>query len=123
MPVRKLVSVVDDDVSVRESLPVLLKSFGLDANAFASAEAFLESDSLQRAECLILDVAMPGMSGPDLQKELARRNHRIPIIFITGNSREGVRPQVMRRGAIAYLTKPFGKTAILSAVNKALSSE
>ena len=122
MPVRKLVSVVDDDVSVRESLPVLLKSFGLDADAFASAEAFLGSDSLQRAECLILDVAMPGMSGPDLQQELARRNHQIPIIFITGHSREGVRPQVMQRGAIAYLIKPFGKATILNALNQALGN-
>jgi FixJ family two-component response regulator len=120
---RKLVSVVDDDVSVRESLPVLLKSFGLEADAFASAEAFLGSESLQRAECLILDVAMPGMSGPELQEELARRKHSIPIIFITANAREGVRPQVMQRGAVAYLVKPFGKTAILSAVNQALGSE
>jgi FixJ family two-component response regulator len=117
---RKLVSVVDDDVSVRESLPVLLKSFGLETETFDSAEAFLMSDSLTRTECLILDVAMPGMSGPELQQELARRRHRIPIVFMTANSREGVRPLVMRRGAVAYLIKPFGKAAILSAVNQAL---
>ena len=120
---RKLVSVVDDDVSVRESLPVLLKSFGLEAEPFPSAEAFLKSESLQRTGCLVLDVVMPGMSGPELQQELARRQCDIPIVFITANSNEGVRPEVMRRGAIAYLIKPYSQTAILSAVNKALGSE
>jgi FixJ family two-component response regulator len=120
--VRKLISVVDDDVSVRESLPVLLKTFGFEAAAFDSAEAFLKSETLQRTECLILDVKMPEMSGPELQEELARRKLNIPIVFITAHSREGVGPQVMRRGAVAFLIKPFAKTAILRAVNQALGN-
>lgn len=117
----KLVSVVDDDESVRESLPDLLRSFGLEAQPFASAEEFLASESLQRTGCLVLDVAMPGMSGLDLQQELARQEHNIPIVFITARSVEGVRPQVLKRGAVACLFKPFSEAAILEAVNTALS--
>lgn len=120
MSKRKLVSVVDDDESVRESLPDLLRSFGLDAQPFASAEAFLTSDSLQSTGCLVLDVAMPGMTGLELQLELARRLHDIPIVFITAHSVERVRPVVLRRGAVACLFKPFNEVAILEAVNTAL---
>ena len=116
----KLVSLVDDDESVRESLPDLLRSYGLEVDAFSSAEAFLESDSLARTECLILDVAMPGMSGPDLQQELVRRKHEIPIIFITAHSDERIRPKVLRRGAVACLFKPFSEAALLDALNAAL---
>jgi FixJ family two-component response regulator len=119
--IRRLVSVVDDDESVRESLPDLLRSFGLEVQAFASAEMFLASDALERTGCLVLDVAMPGMSGPQLQQELARLKHEIPIVFITANSEERVRPMVTRRGAVAYLVKPFSETAILEAVTMALS--
>ena len=117
---RELVSVVDDDESVRESLPELVRSFGLEVQAFASAEAFLASDSLHRTGCLILDVSMPGMSGLDLQQELARRRHDIPTVFITAHSVETVRPRVLRRGAVDCLFKPFSETAILAAVNAAL---
>jgi FixJ family two-component response regulator len=117
---RKLVSVVDDDESVRESLPELLRSFGLEAHAYPSAEAFLASESLQPTGCLILDVSMPGMSGLDLQLELARRRHDIPIVFITAHSVETVRPRVLRRGAVDCLFKPFSETAILEAVHAAL---
>jgi len=117
---RQLVSVVDDDESVRESLPDLLRSFGLDVEPFASAEAFLASASLRRTGCLILDVAMPGMTGPELQQELNRRKHDIPIVFITAHSVERVRPHVLQRGAVACLFKPFSETAILEAVNTAL---
>jgi FixJ family two-component response regulator len=115
-----LVSVVDDDESVRESLPELLRSFGFEVRPFSSAEEFLVSDSLAQTECLILDVAMPGMTGPELQQELARRKHQIPIIFITAQMDEKVRARAMRAGAMAYLFKPFSESAILDAVNAAL---
>lgn len=115
-----LVSVVDDDESVRESLPDLLRELGFDVEAFASAEAFLASAHLGRTRCLILDVAMPGMSGPELQEELARRRHAIPIVFITGQQDESVRPRVLAAGAVACLSKPFSDTALLDAVNAAL---
>jgi len=117
---RRLVSVVDDDESVRESLPDLLRSFGFEVQAFSSAEAFLASDSVERTECLILDVAMPGMGGLELQQELAALRHDLPIVFITAHSVERVRPQVLKRGASACLFKPFSEAAILEAVNAAL---
>ena len=85
MSKRSLVSVVDDDESVRESLPDLLRQFGFAAQAFSSAEAFLASEVVSETRCLILDIAMPGMSGPDLQQELMRRRQEIPIVFITAN--------------------------------------
>lgn len=117
---RKLVSVVDDDEFVREALPDLLRSFGLEARPFCSAEEFLASDSLGRTGCLVLDVTMPGMTGPELQLELARRRQDIPIVFITANSEPSLRPRLLKRGAVAYLTKPFSETAILEAINAAL---
>jgi FixJ family two-component response regulator len=119
MALAKLISVVDDDESVRESLPDLLRSFGMEVEPFSSAEAFLESDSLAHTQCLILDVAMPGMSGPELQQELIRRKYEIPIIFITAQSDERTRPKVLRRGAVACLLKPFSQEALLEAVNAA----
>ena len=85
MAKRSLVSVVDDDESVRESLPDLLREFGFAVRAFASAEEFLASDYVDQTRCLILDIAMPGMSGPDLQRELTRRRQEIPIVFITAH--------------------------------------
>ena len=118
MPVSKLVSVVDDDESVRESLPDLLRSIGLEAQPYASAEAFLASDQIERTDCLILDVAMPGMSGPELQQELTRRGHRIPIVFITAHTERASR--VLSRGASACLFKPFSDTALIEAVSAAL---
>jgi FixJ family two-component response regulator len=118
----KLVSVVDDDESVRESLPDLLRSFGLESQPFDSAEAFLASDSVERTSCLVLDVSMPGMTGPELQQELARQRRDIPIVFITAHSIDRVRPQVLKRGAVACLFKPFSETAILEAVNAALDA-
>jgi FixJ family two-component response regulator len=120
MKTRNLVSVVDDDESVRESLPEFLKSFGLDAQGFSSAEAFLSSESLHRTGCLVLDIAMPGMTGPELQQELARRSHDIPIVFITAHSDDSYSPEALRRGAVAYLIKPFSESAIIEAVNSAL---
>ena len=117
---RPLVSVVDDDESVRESLPDLLGEFGFAARAFSSAEEFLASDCVDQTRCLILDVAMPGMSGPELQRELKLRRREIPIVFITGQREETVRPQVLEQGAIACLFKPFSDTALLEAINSAL---
>ena len=117
-----LVSVVDDDESVRESLPDLLRQLGYAAAAFSSAEAFLASDCVGRTECLILDVAMPGMSGPELQLELLRRRHRIPIVFITAHEDDTVRPALIARGAVECLFKPFSDTELLAALNAALQT-
>jgi FixJ family two-component response regulator len=117
---RPLISVVDDDESVRESLPDLLRELGFAAQAFSSAEEFLASDYLGQTRCLVLDVAMPGMSGPDLQQELTRRRQEIPIVFITAHRDEGVRPRLLERGAVECLSKPFSDTALLDALNAAL---
>jgi CheY-like chemotaxis protein len=120
-PARNLVSVVDDDVSTREALPGLLWSFGFEAAPFASAEAFLASDALDRSHCLILDVVMPGMTGPELQIELLRRHQDIPIIFITAHSDDRTIPGLLSRGAVACLYKPLSETAFLEAVNAAIA--
>ena len=97
MAKRSLVSVVDDDESVRESLPDLLREFGFAVRAFSSAEEFLASDCVGQTRCLILDIAMPGMTGPDLQRELTRRRKEIPIVFITAHGDETVRPRCSNR--------------------------
>jgi FixJ family two-component response regulator len=117
---RSLVSVVDDDESVRESLPALLRLSGFAAQAFSSAEAFLGSDAVGETSCLLLDIAMPGMSGPDLQQELARRRRKIPIVFITGLADVSIRPRLLARGAVDCLSKPFSEAALLDAVSAAL---
>jgi len=117
---RPLLSVVDDDESVRESLPDLLREFGFAARAFSSAEEFLLSDCVDQTQCLILDVAMPGMSGPDLQHELKLRQKEIPIIFITAQTDESIRPRLLDQGAVGVLLKPFNDTALLAAINVAL---
>ena len=117
---RSLVSVVDDDESVRESLPHLLRKFGFAAQAFSSAEEFLASEFVGETRCLILDVAMPGMSGPSLQVELTRRQQAIPIVFITAHGDETVRPRVLEAGAVECLFKPFSATALRAAVDTAL---
>ena len=121
MDERKLVSVVDDDESVRESLPDLLRSFGFDVEAFPSAEQFLASASLAQCECLILDIRMPGMNGPDLQLELAKRRPALPIVFITARADDRAIGEVLQRGAVACLIKPFTASAIVEAVNTALA--
>jgi FixJ family two-component response regulator len=120
MATRPLISVVDDDESVRESLPDLLKEFGFDAQTFSSAEDFLASGSIAETKCLVLDVAMPGMSGPDLQRELTRRAQSIPIVFITGQRDEAVRPRLIAQGAVDCLFKPFEAADLLQALNTAL---
>lgn len=118
-----LISVVDDDESVRESLPDFLRSFGLKVCAFASAEAFLGSNVVDSTSCLVLDVAMPGMSGPQLQQALGELKRDIPIIFISANSDANTERLVMGRGARAYLRKPFSDAEILGAITAALSSD
>jgi FixJ family two-component response regulator len=120
MPTRPLISVVDDDESVRESLPDLLKEFGFDAQAFSSAAEFLASDSVNQTSCLLLDVAMPGMTGPDLQRELTIQRRDIPIVFITAHRDETVRPRLLAQGAVECLFKPFTETDLLAALNTAL---
>jgi FixJ family two-component response regulator len=105
---------------VRESLPDLLKEFGFSARAFSSGQAFLSSDFVNETMCLILDIAMPTMSGLDLQQELKRRGRPIPIIFITGQKDEGIRKQAFQQGAVKFLYKPFSDTLLLDAVNTAL---
>ena len=115
-----LISVVDDDESVRESLPDLLKEFGFATRTFSSAEEFLASDCVGQTRCLILDIAMPGMTGPELQQELIRRRQAVPTVFITANRDKAVRPRLLEKGAVECLFKPFSDTALLEALNAAL---
>jgi FixJ family two-component response regulator len=114
-----LVAVVDDDESVRESLPDLLRESGYTTRAFASAQELLDSSELVRFGCLILDLAMPGMTGPELQQELRRRGQSVPVVFITAASDRTVRPRLLAQGAVECLFKPFSETAILTAVSAA----
>ena len=116
-----LVSVIDDDESVRESLPDLLRELEFAALTFPSAEEFLASDGLTKTECLILDISMPGMSGPELHRELLRRQLEIPVIFITAQRDEALRSRMLEDGAVECLFKPFSDTALLQALKKALS--
>jgi FixJ family two-component response regulator len=115
-----LVSVVDDDESVREALPDLLQELGFSARGFASAEEFLTSDCVARTGCLVLDITMPGMSGPDLQRELKRRGQKIPIVFITAHGDAAtMRARLIEQGAVECLFKPFSDTALRDAVEAA----
>ena len=114
------VFIVDDDVSVRESLPDLLRELGFAVQVFASAEEFLASAYLAQTRCLILDVAMPGMTGPELQRELAHRRSNIPIVFITASGDNAIRTRVLADGAVECLFKPFSEAALVDALNAAL---
>lgn len=116
---RFLVAVVDDDESVRESLPDLLRESGYAAQAFGSAQELLDSGELVRIGCLILDIAMPGMSGPELHQELQRRGRVIPVVFITATRDETVRPRLLAQGAVDCLFKPFTEAALLAAISTA----
>lgn len=117
-----LVAVVDDDASVRESLPDLLQEFGLTSQVFATADDFLQSGVADKTECLLLDIAMPGMTGPELRRELLRRGHDIPTIFITANP-DFVADSSIHQGAVGCLLKPFNESALLEALKKALKSK
>ena len=120
---RRLLSVVvDDDVSVRESLPDLLREFGFAARAFSSAKEFLSSGCVDETSCLLLDIAMPGMSGPELYQELKRLGKEIPVIFITGQRGETIRTRVLKLGAAGFLFKPFSDAALLEAMKAVLPS-
>jgi FixJ family two-component response regulator len=114
------VSVVDDDESVRDSLPDLLRSFGFKAQAFASGKAFLASD-LRTTQCVVLDVAMPGMSGPDVYAELMRLGRQMPVIFITAHGNPCLCDQLLKQGAVACLAKPFDPDVLVEAVRRATS--
>jgi FixJ family two-component response regulator len=116
-----LFSVVDDDESVRESLPDLLRELGYEATAFASGQEFLNSDALHQTKCLILDVAMPGMTGPELQRELKSLRHVFPVIFITAHANGTTRSHLLDEGAIECLSKPFSESDLIDALNVALN--
>ena len=118
---RSLVCIVDDNESVRESLPELVQHGGYDVQTFASAEALLASPWLEEATCLILDVGLPGMSGPDLHRELTRRGHSCPVVFITAQGDKLLPARLVAAGAVACLLKPFGDTALLDALQRACS--
>jgi len=119
---RPLLSVVDDDESVRESLPDLLRELGFAARAFSSGEEFLSSGCAGETSCLILDVAMPGMSGPELYQELKRRGHEIPVVFISGQTDETLRSRLLKQGAAGVLLKPFSDATLLAAIKTALQA-
>ena len=116
---RSLISVVDDDESIRESLPDLLRELGFAAHTFSSAEEFLESDDVDQTDCLILDIAMPGMTGPELQRKLMIGRRSIPIIFITAQRDEALRPRLLKLGAVECLLKPFSEADLLQALDAA----
>jgi FixJ family two-component response regulator len=120
---RALVCIVDDNQSVRESLPDLLEHAGYDVETFASAEAFLDSPTLDTATCLILDVGLPGMSGPDMHKELRRRGRQIAVVFITAQGDRSLPARLIAAGAVACLLKPFSDTALLEALQRACGRE
>jgi FixJ family two-component response regulator len=114
------VSIVDDDESVRESLPDLLKELGYAAKAFDSAEAFSTSSEIGKTHCLILDVALPGMSGPDLHRSLLQKGYDTPVIFITALSDASLRLRLVAQGAVECLFKPFGEQELRAALDAAL---
>jgi FixJ family two-component response regulator len=117
---RLLVSVVDDDESIRESLPDLLKEFGFASRVFSSGREFLSSAYVDVSKCLILDMMMPGMTGLEVQEELRRRGRKIPIIFITAKKDETIRVRALEKGAVKFLYKPFSEMALLDALNAAI---
>jgi FixJ family two-component response regulator len=117
-----LVSVIDDDESVRESLPDLLRAFGHGVETFASAEEYLASKSIDLSDCLILDIGMPGMTGPELQRELQHRGKLTPIVFITALKDDAFRLQLIGRGAVDCLFKPFSAVALQHALDTALGT-
>jgi FixJ family two-component response regulator len=118
-----VISIVDDDESVREALQGLMRSVGFSVNGFASAEEFLNSDRLRNTDCLILDVRLPGMNGLELQRQLANSHSEIPIIFITSYEDDEVRARALNTGAVDYLLKPFNDEDLLDAIGAALKSK
>jgi FixJ family two-component response regulator len=121
MSTAPLISIVDDDDSLRNSLNNLIRSVGFRAQGFSSAEAFLNSNQLHDTACLILDVRMPGMDGLDLQRQLVAANCRIPIVFNTSHGDDNARTRALEAGAVAFLYKPFREEALLKAIDSALN--
>jgi FixJ family two-component response regulator len=117
-----LISIVDDDDSLRNSLNNLIRSVGFGVQGFSSAEAFLNSHQLHDTACLIVDVRMPGISGLDLQRRMVAANSRIPIVFITSHGDDNARARALEAGAVDFLYKPFREEALLSAIDRALKS-
>jgi len=122
MPGIPLISIIDDDDALRSSLQNLIRSVGLRAQGFSSAEAFLSSNQVHETRCLVLDVRMPGMSGPELQRQMAVANSHIPIIFITAHADDAQRTQALEAGAVAFLHKPFYEEELLNAIEAALKN-
>jgi len=122
MPGIPLISLIDDDDALRSSLENLIRSVGLRAQGFSSAEAFLSSNQVHETRCLVLDVRMPGMSGPELQRQMAVANSHIPIIFITAHADDAQRTQALEAGAVAFLHKPFYEEELLNAIEAALKN-
>jgi FixJ family two-component response regulator len=120
MPRVPLISIVDDDDAVRNSLDDLIRSIGFGTQGFPSAEAFLSSSQARDTACLILDVRMPGMNGIDLQHQIVAANWRIPIIFITSHADDDARARALKAGAVAFLYKPFREEELLDALDAAL---
>ena len=120
MSTTPLISIVDDDDSLRDSLGNLIRSFGFRVQDFASADAFLRSSERRDTTCLIVDVRMPGMSGLDLQRHIAEENWRVPIIFVTSHADDGVRERALAAGAVDFLYKPFREEELVSAIDAAL---
>ena len=118
-----VISIVDDDESVREATKILVRSLGYAAEAFSSAEEYLRSGSVDESSCLITDLRMPGMSGAELQDQLIADGNRTPVIFITASSDEQIRTRVMDAGAIGFLRKPFDEQSLIDCLNKALAAE
>jgi len=123
MAIRSQVTVVDDDESVRESLPDLLRELGFSARAFSSAEEFLASNAIESTDVLLLDVAMPGMSGPELQRELQRRDETVPIVFITAQPDDTIHQRLLALGAVDCLRKPFSEDALVAALTTAMRGQ
>ena len=117
-----LIVIVDDNESVRESLPGLLAHAGYAVAAFASAEDFLAANVTEDASCMILDVGLPGMSGPDLHQELRHRGQAVPTVFITAHDDASLQRRLVTAGAVACLYKPFSDTALLEAVDSAINT-
>jgi FixJ family two-component response regulator len=123
MAVSPLIAIVDDDESVRDALTSLLHSAGWQAEAFASAEAFLQSGQVHTTACLLLDIRLPGLSGLELQRQLRSSQAWLPLIFLTAHGTEAMRAQTLQAGAVAFFTKPFSDTALLEAIHAALAPD
>ena len=120
MPAVPLISIVDDDDSLRNSLDNLIRSVGFHAQGFSSAEAFLSSNQAHDTACLILDMRLPGMNGLDLQRQIVAANWRIPIIFITSHADGDAESRALEAGAVDYLYKPFREEQLLNAIDAAM---